>query len=189
MATKRSRKVTYLKGLLSIKSHNALVMWSRKVTRDKQKPLYLYQQECLWQPNLVEWWLTLMGSYLQCYLTLYHVTLWDMRFQYRRRFSMEVRLRVTQKLLQLPLFSSFFSAALLERLAKVIFKFFSNCYFKHKWPESGLSIWYAVCFQTMSFKVNSNHRLKGEHLKSSSSTTENIISPLPQRLWPPNLAG
>ena len=37
-------------------------------------------------------------------------------------------------------------------------------------------------------EINSNGELKREHLESSSSATKNI-SPLPQCLWPPNLAG
>ena len=37
--------------------------------------------------------------------------------------------------------------------------------------------------------LNSNGRLKQEHLEFSSSATKTIISPLPQCLWSPNVAG
>ena len=66
--------------------------------------------------------------------------------------SVLLRLRVEQKALQWPLLSSFFSTAILDGLAKVIFKFFSNCCYKRAWPGSQLLIWNAVCFQTMSFR-------------------------------------
>ena len=49
-------------------------------------------------------------------------------------------------------FSFYFSVVFLDGLLKVIFKFFSNCCFKCVWPGSELLIWYAVCFQTMSFR-------------------------------------
>ena len=64
-------------------------------------------------------------------------------------------------------FSSFFFTAFLDGLAKDIFNFFSNYCFKRVWPRSELLIWYAVCFQAMSFR---------EHLQPSSSATANIVS-------------
>ena len=44
-------------------------------------------------------------------------------------------------------------------------------------------------FKPCPLEINSNGGLKRQHLESSSSATERIISPLPQRIWPPNLAG
>ena len=43
MATKLGRMVAYLEGLLTIKSHNALITGPVKL-RDKRKSLYLYHQ-------------------------------------------------------------------------------------------------------------------------------------------------
>ena len=58
MATKLGRMVTYLKGFLAIKSCNALIKWSCKVTCQtkiilSRLPVYL------WSPDFVEWWHTL----------------------------------------------------------------------------------------------------------------------------------
>ena len=44
-------------------------------------------------------------------------------------------------------------------------------------------------FNPFPLEVNSNGRLKQEHLEFFSSVTKNIISPLPQCLWPPSLTG
>ena len=46
----------------------------------------------------------------------------------------------------------FLLSPFLNRLAKFIFKFFSNCCLKRLWPGSELWIWYVVCFQVMSFR-------------------------------------
>ena len=46
----------------------------------------------------------------------------------------------------------FLLSPFLDRLAKFIFKFFSNCCLKRLWPGSELWIWYVVCFQVMSFR-------------------------------------
>ena len=54
MATKLGRMVTYLDGLLSIKSHDPLITWFCEITRQTEttiSPLL----ECLWPPNLVGW--------------------------------------------------------------------------------------------------------------------------------------
>ena len=40
-----------------------------------------------------------------------------------------------------------------------------------------------------ALEINSNGRSKQRHVKSCPVTTKNIISPLPQCLWPPNLTG
>ena len=48
-------------------------------------------------------------------------------------------------------FSSSFLSVLLDGLAKCIFKFLSNCCFECVWPRSESTIWYAMCFQPMSF--------------------------------------
>ena len=44
-------------------------------------------------------------------------------------------------------------------------------------------------FKPCPLEINSNNGLKREHLESSSSTTKNIISSLPQCAWLPDLAG
>ena len=45
-------------------------------------------------------------------------------------------------------------------------------------------------FKPFLLKINSNSGFKREHVESCSSTTKNITSrPLPQCLWPANLAG
>ena len=44
-------------------------------------------------------------------------------------------------------------------------------------------------FKSCPFETNSNGGFKQEHVESCSSTTKNIVSPLPQCVWPPNLAG
>ena len=48
-----------------------------------------------------------------------------------------------------------------------------------------------VCEHDMScaLEISSNEASKRGHVESCPSTTTNIISPLPQCLWPPNLAG
>ena len=58
-------------------------------------------------------------------------------------------------------FLSFFSTTFLHGVAKVILKFFSNCYFKLVWPGLELFIWYAVCFQAMSSIVCTLHPVSG----------------------------
>ena len=51
--------------------------------------------------------------------------------------------------------------------------------------------WYGMlcAFKLCSIEINSNGSLKRGHVESCPSTTKNIISPLPQCLWPSNLAG
>ena len=64
-----------------------------------------------------------------------------------------LQLRVMQKSLKLfffSLFFSFFLALFLDGPAKVIFSFFSDCYFKRTWPRSESLIWYSLCFQVVS---------------------------------------
>ena len=63
MATRLGRMVASLDGLLPIKSHDPLITWSCEITRQAKTVISLLQ-ECLWKPNLAEWWLPLMGSYL-----------------------------------------------------------------------------------------------------------------------------
>ena len=102
--------------------------------------------------------------------------LWKKQLFSLSYFCIFLRLRVTQNVLQLPMFfflrlhgtqkalqSLFFSfphlppsfsflALFFDGLAKVIFTFFSNFYFKHLWPGSSLLIWYAVCIQVMALR-------------------------------------
>ena len=95
-------------------------------------------------------------------------------------------LHVTQNTLQLSFYYSFFFSfwsVFLDGQTKVIFIFFSNCCFKCVSLGSELLMWYVVCFQAMSFRDKQQERLE-----SSSSTTKNFISPLPQRPWLISLA-
>ena len=55
--SKRCRIVTYVKGLLSIKSHDLLNTWSCKITW-QIKTFISPLPQCIWQPNLVGCWLT-----------------------------------------------------------------------------------------------------------------------------------
>ena len=50
---------------------------------------------------------------------------------------------------------------------------------------------FCMCKHDMpcALKINSNGGLKRGHVESCLSTTKDLISPLPQCLWPPNLAG
>ena len=63
IATKFGRIVTYLEGLLSIKSYKALISWPWKVTWQTKIIIYSLP-EYLWPPNLAVWLLNLMSSYL-----------------------------------------------------------------------------------------------------------------------------
>ena len=63
MATKLARMVIYLDRLLIIKSYKTLIMWYCKVPW-QTKTIIFVLEECLWQSNLAEWWLPLMGFYL-----------------------------------------------------------------------------------------------------------------------------
>ena len=72
---------------------------------------------------------------------------------------------------------------------------------KHGWPklESFIGHFnYCVCVlqfrvwehdMPCALEMNSNGGLRRGHVESWPSTTKNIVSPLPQCLWPPNLAG
>ena len=44
-------------------------------------------------------------------------------------------------------------------------------------------------FRPWSLGINTNGRLKQEHLRSSSSCSKNIISSIPQSIWPQTLVG
>ena len=63
VATKLARMVIFLDRLLILKSCKALIMWSCKVTW-QTKTIISLLQECLWQLDLVEWWLLVMVSSL-----------------------------------------------------------------------------------------------------------------------------
>ena len=65
MATITDKIVTYLDGLLPIKSHGPFIRWSCKVTW--QTKTIISQQ---WSPNLSDWWLTLKVSYLLSHMDL-----------------------------------------------------------------------------------------------------------------------
>ena len=61
MATKLSRMVAHLDGLLPIKSHDSLIMWSFKIMWPA-KTIIFPLSLCLWPQNMVKWWLILKGS-------------------------------------------------------------------------------------------------------------------------------
>ena len=54
MATKFGKMVTYLEGLWIIKSSNALITWSSKVTL-QTKTIISQPPECLWPRNMAGW--------------------------------------------------------------------------------------------------------------------------------------
>ena len=61
VATKLGRMVTYLVGLLPIKSNGTLITWQIRII----SPL----PQCLWPPNFGSRWLTLRGSYPASHMT------------------------------------------------------------------------------------------------------------------------
>ena len=63
MATKFGRMVTYLDGLLPIKSHDSLIMWSCKITWHT-KIIISPLPQCSCPPKLAGWKSTLIGSCL-----------------------------------------------------------------------------------------------------------------------------
>ena len=70
MFTKLCRMITYLDGLLPLKSQDPLVTWPCKITWQNKTNLSSLS-EYLWLLNLARWWLTMMGSCLLCYMTLW----------------------------------------------------------------------------------------------------------------------
>ena len=70
MVTKFGRMKTYLEGLLPMKSQDAFIRWSCKITWQTKiiiSPIPL----CLWPHNLAGCWLTLSGSHPSPYSTLW----------------------------------------------------------------------------------------------------------------------
>ena len=89
MATKSVRLVTYLEGLQTIKSYNALITWSCKLTwqtKPKRNPLHLYYQSAyghqIWQDGNLPWWVPThkvndkLKPLLQCLWPSYLVGWW-----------------------------------------------------------------------------------------------------------------
>ena len=74
MATKLDRIVTYLDGILPIKSHDSFITWSWEIMLQTKTTISPIPQ-CLWPPNLVGRWLTLSGSHPQSYLNIDHLVL------------------------------------------------------------------------------------------------------------------
>ena len=71
MATKRGRMITYLDGLLFIKSnHSLIILWSCEITW-QAKTIVSSLRRCLWLPLLLGWWLTLRGSNPQNHMMLW----------------------------------------------------------------------------------------------------------------------
>ena len=115
-----------------------------------------------------------------------------------------LRLRVTQKAMQvpfsIPFFFFLFSSLFLEGPEKVFKSNFRPC--RHVWQGSEVLNWtqrlttmsttygLRACEHDMSCALgtNSNIGFMQGHLKSYFSTTRNVIFPLPQCLRPPNLA-
>ena len=102
-----------------------------------------------------------------------------------------LRFPVTQNALKLPFFF-FFSFFILsvpsDGLTKAVFLYFNYFWFMCVWPISDLITWYALCFQAFQ-KKNSNGGFKQDCVEFCFPNTKNIISPLPQCLWSPNLVG
>ena len=57
------------------------------------------------------------------------------------------------------------------------------------WQKLFTNLCPIAAFNPCPLETNRNGGLKREHLEFSSSETKNIISPLPQCQWLPNLAG
>ena len=115
-----------------------------------------------------------------------------------------LRLRVTRNTLQLPFFLFFFLylALFLDALAKVFQVSSVTCSCKDMCDQDREScighIDKLLCLcpeisdvhgMQCALDLNSNEGSKRGHVKSCSSTTTNIISPIPQCLWLPNFAG
>ena len=120
-----------------------------------------------------------------------------------------MRLCVTQNALQLPLFFFFplFLELVLDGLTKVFQVTSISFSCRHVWPRSRVLYWthwqvihrkikfvYVLKFRmwenSMSCALEINHygECKQGHVKYCPWTTTNI-SPLPECMWPPNLAG
>ena len=59
----------YLDGLLPIKLHEPLIMWSCKITW-QPKIIVSALPQCLWPPNMASWWLA-TRDFHPCYSTLW----------------------------------------------------------------------------------------------------------------------
>ena len=130
-----------------------------------------------------------------------------MEYSFQRDFnpSKLLRLPLTQNALQLPLFFFFslFPSAVFGRTDKIFLSkfrqlFLCTCVTKIGRPSLDTPTNYCVyvlkfcmCEHGMpcALEINSNGGSKRGHVESDSSITANIISPLPQSLWPPNMAG
>ena len=65
-------------------------------------------------------------------------------------------------------FSFSFSVVVLDGLVKVIFKLFSNCWFKHVCQDRSYQYDMPCTFEPCPLDKISNGRLKRKHLESSS---------------------
>ena len=75
MATKLGMMVTYLDGLLAIKSHD---FSSRGLKITWQPKIIIFPlPQCLWPTNLASWWLVMRGSIQNVTPTFDHVVLRD----------------------------------------------------------------------------------------------------------------
>ena len=70
MATRLGKMITYLDGLLPIKSLGPLITWSYEITWQTKSIISLIPQY-LRPLNLVGYWLSLRGSYRYSHLTIY----------------------------------------------------------------------------------------------------------------------
>ena len=74
MSTKLENMLTYLDGLLPIKSHGPFIIWSCEM-KWQSKTITSPLQQCLWPPILTGSWLTLSNSYPKVIQTFGHVVL------------------------------------------------------------------------------------------------------------------
>ena len=130
-----------------------------------------------------------------------------MEYLFQRGFNLYelLSLSVTQNVLQLPFLFSFslFPSAVFGKIDKSFLSKFRQLLFwtcVTKIGSLSLNTPTNYCVYVLKFcmrehgmscalEINSNGGSKRGHVESCSSTTTNIISQLPQCLWPPNVAG
>ena len=81
MATKRGRVVTYIEGLLPIKSHEPSIAWPWKITWKIKNISPLLQ--CSWPPNLAGWLHTMKELHIRLHgplITWSYVVSWKSKY-------------------------------------------------------------------------------------------------------------
>ena len=103
--------------------------------------------------------------------------------------GISLTLHVTQKALHWP----FFPLLLIAAFGRTGISFFSNTFLlvTHSACDQDRTYLYdmSCAFIPYTLGKDSNAGFRREHMESCPSTTKSIISPLPQYLWSPNLAG